>query len=312
MHLKEATDFSLSVPQPFDLRITVAKPAGWHWSTPEETFENGTLWSGVYLRGKPVGLKMFAIQESVGVVVYSSQGLSPNEVNELKIIINSGLGVDEDLNGFYEFAQNDPVLATTVNDLYGMRIGRLDDIFGRVILAILLQMAPLTRSEQMMTAVLGKYGTKITFDDKEVILWPQPQDIADINENELRIKAKLGYRAKRLGQAALFISKHSMSLLELSRLSENEALKRLMEIPGIGRYSAGLILGKTSVPIDVWSVVIMSELVLGRTPQNPRQEIDAVNNALRERWGNWAWMAFVYILNDLENLAKAFHLSRLH
>ncbi|MDD5083202.1 MAG: hypothetical protein PHU08_07525, partial [Dehalococcoidales bacterium] len=165
MRLNEATRFNLVVPPPFDFRLTVAKPAGWHWSTPQEVFENGTLWSGVYLRGKPVGLKMSADQESVNVVAYSASDLSRVEVDELKTVISSGLGADEDLISFYDFAQNDPILAITVKDLHGMRIGCLDDLFGRVILAILLQMAPLARSERMMTAVLENYGTRITLDD---------------------------------------------------------------------------------------------------------------------------------------------------
>ncbi len=311
MRLKETTRFNLFVPQPFDFRLTVAKPAGWHWSTPGEVFENGTLWSGVYLRGKPVGLKMSAVQESVDVVAYSSPDLSRNEVSELRAVIGSGLGADEDLAGFYQFAGSDPVLSVTAKDLYGMRIGRLDDTYGRVILAILLQMAPRARSEQMMTTVLKNYGTRVTLDGREVGLWPRPQDVAGIDENELRQKAKLGYRAKRLVQAARFFSRQPVSLLELSRLPEEAALRRLMEIPGVGRYSAGIILGQTSVPVDVWSVVIMSELILGRTPQNPRQEIEAVNAVLQERWGRWAWMAFVYILNDLERLARTHRLSRL-
>jgi 3-methyladenine DNA glycosylase/8-oxoguanine DNA glycosylase len=312
MRLKQTGQFSLTIPEPFSFRLTVAKPAGWHWSTPGEIFGKGTLWCGVYLEGQPVGLKMSSAKGLVNTVVYSGSNLSRSDTTKLKTLLNSGLGADEDLTGFYRFARKDPVLSITVKDLYGMRVGRLDDIFGRAILAILLQMAPLARSNQMMDAVLEYYGTKIEFDDKEVILWPQPQDIAGISETELRNKAKLGYRAGRLIQAADFLSKHHISLLELSRLPEEEALKRLMEIPGIGKYSAGIIYGRTSVPVDVWSVVIMSELVLGRTPQNPRQEVDSISNILRERWGKWGWMAFVYILNDLEHLSQTFHLSRLH
>jgi 3-methyladenine DNA glycosylase/8-oxoguanine DNA glycosylase len=312
MKLKQTGQFSLTIPEPFSFRLTVAKPAGWHWSTPGEIFEKGTLWCGVYLEGQPVGLKMSSAKGLVNTVVYSGSNLSRSDTTKLKTLLNSGLGADEDLTGFYRFARKDRVLSITVKDLYGMRVGRLDDVFGRAILAILLQMAPLSRSNQMMDAVLENYGTKIEFDDKEVILWPRPQDIAGINETELRNKAKLGYRAGRLIQAADYISKHDVSLLELSRLPEEEALKRLMEIPGIGKYSAGIIYGRTSVPVDVWSVVIMSELVLGRTPQNPRQEVDSISSLLRERWGEWGWMAFLYILNDLEHLSQTFHLSRLH
>ena len=60
MQLDEIHRFTLSIPDPFDFSLTVAKPAGWHWSTLRETFEDGTLWSGMYLRDIPVGLKLSA------------------------------------------------------------------------------------------------------------------------------------------------------------------------------------------------------------------------------------------------------------
>ena len=312
MRLTETSQFRLIIPEPFDFQLTVAKPAGWHWSTIKEVFKNGTLWSGVYLKDNPIGLKMSGTKRTVTVTIYSKSALMPREVNALKAVVRSGLGADEDLAGFYQFAKSDPVLSVTVKDLYGMRVGRLDDVFGRVILAILLQMAPLARSNQMMTTLLEHYGIKITFDRKEVTLGPRPRDISRLAPEELKVKAKLGYRAERLVQAAQFLTKHPLSLNELSALPEDIALKELMEIPGVGEYSAGIILGQTSVPIDVWSVVIMSELLTARTPQNPRQEINTVTTKLKERWGRWGWIAFVYVLNDLENLAKTFKLSRLH
>ncbi len=254
---------------------------------------------------------MKANEEQVQVSAFSESGLLAGEINELKAIISSGLGLDEDLAGFYRFARKDPILRITIKDLYGMRVGRLEDVFGRTVLAILLQMAPLARSEQMMASVLENYGTKIVFDGKKVVLWPSPKRIMEVPELELRNKAKLGYRATRLVRAARFLYEHPISLLGLAKLPEKDQRQRLMEIPGIGKYSAGILLGQTSMPIDAWSVVIMSELILGRTPQDPRREIEGVRKLLEARWGKWGWLAFVYILNDLEHLAKRFHLSRL-
>lgn len=164
----------------------------------------------------------------------------------------------------------------------------------------------------MMEAVLRNYGTEVGFDGKKIILWPLPDKIARINEDELRAKAKLGYRAKRLLAAAKFLTAHPLSIEDLSDLPEDEALKRLEEIPGIGKYSAAIIFSRSSAPLDVWSVVIMSELLLGKTPENPRQQIKSVTSVIRDRWGKWSWIAFVYVLNDLENLAKKFRLTRLH
>jgi DNA-3-methyladenine glycosylase II len=308
---RASDQLEIVMPEPFDFSLTVAKPAGWHWSTPREVFRNGTLWSGTYLNSKPVGLKLSAVNELVTASVYVQSHLTNNEETLLHAAIKLGLGEDEDLSAFYGFANKDEVLSIAVRDLYGMRVGRLDDLFGRVILATTLQMAPLKRSQDMMARLLERYGTKIAFDGREVVLWPRPSNIAKRDPIELRREAKLGYRAERLVKAARYLKEHPMSLEELRRQPETEAVKNVMGIPGIGAYSAGLIVGQGSVPLDVWSVVIMSELLLGREPKHPRQEINAVTQTVQGRWGKWAWMAFVYVVNDLPKLATIYNLSRL-
>jgi 3-methyladenine DNA glycosylase/8-oxoguanine DNA glycosylase len=214
--LNTESRFSLLIPSPFNFHFTVAKPAGWHWSTLDEVFENGVFWSGIYLKNNPIGLRMSATGKKVDILAFSESKLSDQDIPELQTILQFGLGADEDLNAFYQFARGDPILSITIKDLDGMRTGLLDDVFGRVILAILLQMVPLARSEQMMSAILEHYGNKIIFDGKEIILWPRAEDVARINEQELRNKARLGYRAKRLLQAAQFLKEHPLSLIKLS------------------------------------------------------------------------------------------------
>jgi DNA-3-methyladenine glycosylase II len=312
VQLRQYHKLRLTIPEPFDFPRTVAKPAGWHWSTPEETFRDGVLWSGLYIQDQPVGLRMSASANRVTVVAYSSSILSGGELSTLRSIIWNGLGGEEDLIGFYRFAENEPILSTTVKDLYGMRLGTLDDVFGRTILAILLQMAPMARSDSMMSALLKHFGTTLEFDGQKVVLWPRPGDILTAGAENLKKKANLGYRAVRLVRAAEYLANHPISIRDLASLPEPEAIRRLTEIYGVGDYSAGIVLGRSSLPLDVWSVVIMSELFLGRTPENPRGEIDAVLDTLTRRWGKWRWFAFVYVVNDLENLAKTHHLSRIY
>jgi 3-methyladenine DNA glycosylase/8-oxoguanine DNA glycosylase len=309
MQLSEIHRFTLTIPDPFDFSLTVAKPAGWHWSTPEEIFENGILWSGMYVRGIPVGLRLSAKKNRVSVTVYGQAPLGRELLGALKDGIRSALGGDEDLAGFYRFARGDPILSAAADHLKGMRVGMAKDIFGDVTLAILLQMAPMARSNQMMEAVLEHFGRRLAFDGREVTLWPTAEEIARLDPEELRRTAKIGYRAERLVRAARFLSDHPITPEEISSLPEEVAVKRLTEIPGIGPYSAGIILG--TFPIDTWSVVIFSELFLGRTPENPRAEIDGVVSRLTERWGKWRWFAFVYVVQDLPYLSETYHLSRV-
>jgi len=309
--LERITRLKLTIPEPFDFALTVAKPAGWDWSIPSEVFEDSALWTAATLVGRPVGLKLSSASSGhVTAAVYTRQELAGPARLDVRSALEFGLGKSNDLDGFYRFARKDDVLRRTVRDLFGMRVSRMDEIFGRVILAISLQMAQLSRSRQMMDSVLRLCGTRVWFEGREMILWPSPEKVARLAPADLREKANMGYRADRLSAAAKYLADNPLSIRELDALSDEEAVEKVMEIPGIGRYSAGIILGR-SAPIDAWSVIVMSELLLGKTPENPRAEIDAVNGIIDRRWGRWSWMAFAYILNDLENLARDHPLTRL-
>ena len=117
MLLRETEQLLFDMPTPFDFKLTVAKPAGWHWSTPKEVFENGTLWSGIHIKDKPVGIKLSAHKNSIILNVYSQSPLTTSELENMQSDIMSGLGVDEDLNAFYDFAHSDKILSLVVKDL---------------------------------------------------------------------------------------------------------------------------------------------------------------------------------------------------
>jgi hypothetical protein len=74
-----------------------------------------------------------------------------------------------------------------------------------------------------------------------------------------------------------------VSLLELAILPAEAALRCLLEIPGLGRYSAGIIYGQISLPFDAWSVFVMSQLFLEGTSATSRREIDTVISRLTKR-----------------------------
>ena len=313
--MQRRAEFDVVIPPPFDFLLTTGKPAGWYWCSPREVFAGGILWGGLYMPAElnhtPVGVKLRCDEDAVRVEAYAASTLSQPALDYLRREIEAGLGKDLDLAGFYKFARKDPVLKQTVEDLYGMRLGSFDDLFGRVTLAITLQMAPLKRSQQMMDGLLANWGTALHFDRKTVILWPTAETIATVDEAELRDLAKLGYRAKLLSAAARYMVDTPLSMRELDELSEERAVARVRAIPGIGAYASGIVLRRGTAPIDAWSVILMSELLLGETPAKPRKEIERINGLVRERWGKWSWMAFAYILNDLNNLSSAYPISRL-
>jgi 3-methyladenine DNA glycosylase/8-oxoguanine DNA glycosylase len=306
-----AFEFDVDVEKPFDFELTVKKPAGWHWSTPFEVFEDGTLFTALRLSNlRLVGLKLGVKRGVVKTEAFSDCELNAIEKKELFERVKLGLGVGDDLKGFYSLAKRDALIKRLKKDLYGMRLGSPNDVFERALLAICLQMAPMKRSNQMMQCLIRCYGDAIRFYGKEIFYWPSPTKVAGTTTSDLREKCNLGYRAKSIREIAEAIIRGFPNILELRRLSEEQALKQLKSLYGIGDYSAQIISPHSGFPLDVWSARIFHEIIFGTTPKEPRKVIKRVEEEAKRRWGRYRWHVFVYVLHDLPRLLKHYKITK--
>jgi DNA-3-methyladenine glycosylase II len=262
--------------------------------------------------GEMLGLKL----TSAGTVenpelickVYAQRKFSSNRRTELSKTLAWILNIEEDVSEFYALAKNDPLVDTLVKDLYGMRNTKQPDIFSRLILAVTLQMAPIARSNQMMTLLINNFGQSVRFDKKEVLYWPSPEKIAKASLRELREKCKVGYRAESLRSIAQALLQGFPTLRQLEEMPAEEAKVKLMELKGIGEYSADIVSSHPGFALDVWSAKIFSSLILGEKPESPRNIIPRLKAIAEERWGRWRGYVFFYVLHDLNNLSRRFNL----
>jgi 3-methyladenine DNA glycosylase/8-oxoguanine DNA glycosylase len=295
---------------PYNFYFTVRKPAGWSLFTPLEIYQKRTLWTAVHLDGTLVGLRLASRGSTDNPLVAARIFLKSKPTNEKLQKIESSLthciGADDDLREFYALTREDSILKHVVPDLYGMHSTSTGDtIFPDAVLAILLQMAPLKRSNEMMDCVIRNYGDAAEFDGKAVSVWPLPQRLASLNPPVLARECKVGYRAKRIVKLAEKLVKEGFpTLQELERLSPEDAKMRLLELPGIGDYSADIINPHGGFPIDVWSAEVFGKLFFGEEPENNRRAIKDVKSEGIRRWGRWSWMAFFYTVQDLESLSR--------
>jgi 3-methyladenine DNA glycosylase/8-oxoguanine DNA glycosylase len=312
--LRFSTSFQLSAIPPYDFALTVRKPAGWSFLTPYEAFEDSILWTAMRMpSGEMFGLKL----KSTGTVekpkvfceVHSSRKLSVAERKRLLGVVSWMLSLEEDVKPFYALAKRDSLVKALVEDLYGMRRTKRPDVFPQLILAVTLQMAPIARSDQMMNLLIKGYGEKVLFDGKEVLCWPSPAVVAQENVRELKERCKLGYRAPAVKAIAQAMSEGFPTLQELERMSADEAKAKLMELKGIGEYSADIVSPHFGFPLDVWSAKIFSLLLLGEEPDSPRTVIPKLKKIAEKRWGRWRGYVFTHVLNDMPNLSKRLRLN---
>lgn len=294
---------------PYNFSLTVRKPADWSLFTPFEVYEKGTLWTATHLTGVLTGVKL----DSKGTVnrpriiarLFVKTKPRRETLNGMKKSLNHNLGIDEDLGEFYSLAKRDSILKHVIDDLYGMHNTSSDTIFPDALLSILLQMTTLKRSDDMMNCVISRYGAEAEFDGKKVYTWPLPKTIARLKAPELARSCNLGYRAKHVVNLARKVeSERFPTIEELERLNPEEAKKLILELPGIGDYSADIINPHGGFPIDVWSADVFGKLFYGKEPKDKRKAIDKIKREGLRRWGKWSWMAFFYTVQDLENLSR--------
>lgn len=295
--------------KPYSFRLTVRKPAGWSLFTPFEVYENEILWSTLHLNDELVGVKVRSLGNTdhprLRVDVFTKKYAAAAMREGLKEGLNELLGVNDDLAPFYTLARNDPILKHVIADLYGMHDTFSSSLFARATLAILLQMTGIKRGNQMMNCVITKYGQTAEFDERRIKVWPTYRRISTLTARQLAKTCKVGYRAKRLVKLARVMTKNrGPTLAELRALTREEAKRVLMELPGIGDYSADMINRPEGFPIDVWSATVFGKLFYGKEPENSREAVEIVKREGIRRWGKWSWMAFFYVVQDLENLSK--------
>ncbi len=58
MDLKSAFTVELEAIPPYSFDLTIRKPAGWYWSTPQEIFKKDVCWSVTRFNGELLGLKL--------------------------------------------------------------------------------------------------------------------------------------------------------------------------------------------------------------------------------------------------------------
>lgn len=295
--------------RPYSFELTVRKPAGWPLFTPSEIFEEGTLWSATHIDDRLVGIRLRSEgtvdEPMVTADIYLDKKPNADQLRSVNRSLTRSLGASEDLSEFYAMAFKDDVLKPAVAHLRGMHNTTASTIFPDALLAITLQMTTIARSNQMMDCLLRNYGDLAEFDGREVRSWPRPGALASVTPEALAKSCNMGYRSKSVVKLAKKIDGERFpSIEELEKLSPETAKRMLLELPGIGDYSADIINPHGGFPIDVWSADVFGLLLFGKEPVDKNREIPLIKKEGLRRWGRWSWMAFYYVVQDLENLSR--------
>jgi 3-methyladenine DNA glycosylase/8-oxoguanine DNA glycosylase len=162
------------------------------------------------------------------------------------------LGLDIDPRPLQRLAHAEPRLGATALALRGMRPPRFAALFETFARVVPFQQLSLDAGEAVVGRLVERFGTVLARERNRFHAFPTPQAIADARLPALK-KCGLSLRkAETLRRIAQTIESGEITEEKLSRMSTKEAIRSLTELPGIGPWSASLIMLRGMGRLDVF------------------------------------------------------------
>jgi len=162
----------------------------------------------------------------------------PKLKDQLVAIIERMLGLQVDLSSFYEMARDDPKIGALVRRFEGFRPPRFPTVFEALVNAIACQQLTVLVGIMLLNRLARTRGIACGASSAAAYAFPTPEDLGSARPETLNALGFSRQKASaliRLGQECAGDASHLEALAELD---DRQALARLLELHGIGRWSA--------------------------------------------------------------------------
>ena len=167
------------------------------------------------------------------------------QATEVVKYIREWLDLDTDLKPFYAMCQKDKLLKGLVKNFYGYRIVGQPDLFESIVWAVLGQQINVQFAYTLKQKFVERYGEALTLKEETYYLFPAAAVVAQLTEAQLLALQFSRQKAAYTINIAKAFAEGVVSKEKLVGLSLKEAKDLLMEIKGIGNWTANYALMKT-------------------------------------------------------------------
>lgn len=213
-----------------------------------------------------------------------------NVKKEDKDIVLTGTNLEDFHNIWYDYfdlgrdyykikeeLSKDPILKEAIEFGWGMRILNQEP-FETVISFIISANNQISRIKKSIEIISREYGTRRKFFSNNseessppvpyiYYSFPSPLELSKASPEDLRAKAKVGFRDKRIVETSKIIASGELKLDKIFQMSRDDGKKLLMTLPGVGPKVSDCILlfafnKDEAFPVDVWVKRVMEHFYL--------------------------------------------------
>lgn len=212
------------------------------------------------------------------------------------------LGTPTDLAGFYRLAARDRKLAPLVERFQGLKPPRFPTPFEALINGIACQQISLAAGIQIMNRLARQFSLSTGKGDSRSYAFPRPEDLAAAPPEELRKLGFTGQKARAIVEASQALAEGRLDFTRLARMSDEDVLQRLMELRGVGQWTAEYTLLRG---MGRWRIFPAGDIgarnALGRWLRLPSPLDAERTHQILEPWKPYAGMLyFLMLMNGLD------------
>lgn len=260
-----------------------------------DTFEDG-----VYRR---------VLRDREGVNVVQAEQADPRTIS-LRItgprpqrwvpVVARMLGTEADVHEWYARVRPFPWLARLSRELRGLRPPRYPSLWEALAHAIVFQQISIHAAGSIMRRLVEALGEPVDIGGAAQYAFPLPEMLLRANDAQLRAAGLSANKASHLRHAALAVAQNQITDAAIEALSTPEAIQSLINVRGIGPWSAAVVLLRGFGRLDVFPLKD-SGVARSMRMLSDGQTVDA--DALLEALGSVRGMLYFHLLlGRLHNL----------
>jgi DNA-3-methyladenine glycosylase II len=163
---------------------------------------------------------------------------------EIEPVVRKLLGAEFDLDAFYAFAAGEPILATLVGELHGLRPPIAVEPFESIVTSITAQQVSLRAAFAIRNRLIERFGHRA----EHAYAFPTRERLAVAGPDEL---FALGF-SRRKAEYVTGLARSDLDLQAFALLSDDEVKAALTALPGIGEWTADWFLARHLARPRAW------------------------------------------------------------
>ena len=230
--------FSLEPAPPFRLDLTV-------WALRRRPDNKVDNWDGgAYRRALALDGKVVEVAVAqtglpdaprLEVIVSGSQ-LTPGVKSAVTEALDRLLGLQVNLSGFYRLAADDRRLGPLAERFRGLKPPRFPTVFETLVNGVACQQVTLTLGIRLLNRLAENHGAAIMGGNLHA--FPQPSGLAGLEPERLRRLTFSRQKARALIELSDAVVEGELNLEEVALLDDEAAVARLLQLWGVGRWTA--------------------------------------------------------------------------